>query len=103
MFAKDGVLRVPSRALKTKKDDTERYRPFLFSEQETDGDKAARQPPRKNVASHWIWRRLERNAHAFRLFDCPVDALRSEVSCVPSRAIMRRTGIKPPVAHLVSD
>ena len=51
-----------------------KYRSFCFPEQETDDDKAARQPPRKNVASRCIWRRLERNAHAFRLFDCPVDA-----------------------------
>ena len=30
-----------------KKDDTERYHPFCFSECEADGDKAARQPPRR--------------------------------------------------------
>ena len=30
-----------------KKDDTERYRPFCFQEQETDGELAARQPPRR--------------------------------------------------------
>ena len=59
-----------------------------------DGDKAARQPPRKNVANHCIWRRLERNATAFRLFDCPVDVLWFEAPCAPSRALEKARMLK---------